>query len=134
VGTSPLDPVRRPFRAAAETFVPELAGADAETWARLEATVAAALAQRPASMVRQLVAFVRLVDAWALLRRGRRLARLAPPRRAALLHGLERAPLLPVRRGVWGLRTLVFMGYYTQPAVVAALGYRADPNGWEAPR
>ncbi len=30
--------------------------------------------------------------------------------------------------------TLVFLGYYTQPGVQAALGYRAHPDGWQARR
>ena len=46
---------------------------------------------------------------------------------------LERAPFRLIRRGVWGLRTLVLMGYYTQPEVIAGLGYRADRAGWERP-
>lgn len=130
----PLAAVHGPFRALAAAFVPELAGAGAETWEGMEAAIAAALARRPPAMARQLVLFVRLLDLWALATRGRRLERLAPEQRAALLRRLERAPLLLVRRGVWGLRTLVFLGYYTRPDVIEALGYRARAAGWEAVR
>ena len=42
--------------------------------------------------------------------------------------------MLLFRRGVWGLRTLVMMGWYTNPSVIAALGYRASAAGWEARR
>ena len=42
--------------------------------------------------------------------------------------------MLAVRRGFWGLRTLVFMGYYARPEAAAAIGYRADVRGWEARR
>lgn len=134
VATFPLAAVRAPFRAAAITFVPELAGAEPATWESLERTVGAALADRPGRLVRQLVTFVRLLDLLARIRFGRGLARLAPERRLHLLHGLEHAPAVIVRRGIWGLRTLVFMGYYTQPDVVSALGYRADPRGWDLRR
>lgn len=126
--------MRRPFRAAAVTFVPELDQADETVWGQLDATIARALASRPPAVVRQLVTFVRLLDLAARLTAGRSLDRLAPARRAALLHRLERAPLLLLRRGVWGLRTLVFMGYYTQPRVIEELGYRASAAGWDAVR
>ena len=132
--TFPLAGVRPAFRAAAAAFVPELAQASPATWERLEEIVGRALESRPRGLVRQLATFVRLVDGLARLRFGRPLARLDPARRTRLLRSLERAPLLAVRRGTWGLRTLVFMGYYTQPDVVAAIGYRAEPRGWDAPR
>lgn len=129
-----LDPVRPAFRALAESFVPEIAGAAPEAWARLEAVVEGALATRPAPVRRQVLLFIRIVNLFARLRYGRGLARLDPGRRTALLEGLSRAPALLVRRGVWGLRTLVQMGWYTQPEVQAAIGYRADAAGWEARR
>ena len=130
----PLARVRATFRAAAVAFVPELDAASAGTWDRLEATVAAALADRPPRLLRQIAAFLAVLDLGARIRFGRRLGRLDLARRVAFLRRLERAPLLVVRRGLWGLRTLVFMGYYTQPDVVTDLGYRADPAGWEARR
>lgn len=130
----PLESVRTAFRAAAVAFVPELDRADSAVWSRLEQTVAAALADRPPVVTRQLRLFVRLLDTLAVLTRGRRLAGLDPARRAAFLHGLERWPLLLARRGLWGLRTMVFLGYYTQPEIVAGLGYAASPAGWEARR
>lgn len=130
----PLQAQRESFRAAAVAFVPELDSADSATWNALETVVAQALASRPPAIVRQLAIFLRLLGLLSRLRHGRSLARLAPTARAALFHRLERAPLLLLRRGIWGLRTLTFMGYYTQPAVVASLGYRAGPAGWEARR
>lgn len=131
VNPSALGPA---FRAAAVAFVPALAGAEASVWSRLESTVDAALASRPAAVRRQLGVFLRLLDLLSLLRHGRRLGSLDLPRRLVLLHRLERGPLLLLRRGVWGLRTLVFMGYYTQPEVIGAIGYRASPAGWAARR
>ena len=124
--------VRGPFRAAAQTFVPELANADVRTWDQLEAIVVEALATRPPGLIRQLVLFIQLLDLYARLRYGSRLARLSADRRTALLRSVERAPVLTLRRGLWGLRTLVFMGYYTQAEVAARIGYRANPRGWEA--
>jgi hypothetical protein len=51
-----------------------------------------------------------------------------------LLRGIENSRLLLLRRGIWGLRTLVFMGYYARPEAAAALGYAAAPRGWELRR
>jgi hypothetical protein len=36
-----------------------------------------------------------------------------------------------LRRGLWGIRTLAFMGYYIQESVREAIGYRASPEGWD---
>jgi len=85
-------------------------------------------------MTRQLELFLRVVDALSSLRYRRSLGDSSLDQRVRLLHSLERAPLLLIRRGVWGLRTLVFMGHYTQPSVVDRIGYRARAAGWDARR
>ena len=122
------------FRALAATFVPETAGATSPEWAALEATVDAALARRPAALRRQVALFLRLLDWWARLRFRAPLARLDPARRLRVVESFARSPVLLFRRGIWGLRTLVMMGWYTQDAVIAALGYRARAEGWDARR
>ncbi len=100
----------------------------------MEEIIGEMLATRPAAVRRQLAAFVYGLGLVALLRHGRRLDRLPDERVRALLERLERFPLLVIRRGVWGLRTLVFMGYYTRPEAAAAIGYRACAAGWDARR
>ncbi len=130
----PLTALRPVFRAAAVAFVPALEPASPATWEAVERTVAGALGARPAGVTRQLGLFLRVLDGAARLRHGRSLAGLDLPTRVRLLERFERAPILSVRRGIWGLRTLVFMGYYTQEPVIAALGYRASPAGWSARR
>src|SRR5436309_5696926 len=95
---------------------------------RLERIVEQALADRPASLRRGLKVFLRLIDWIAVVRYARRFSALDAARRARLLAFIERAPLLLVRRGFWGLRTLGFMGYYGRPAAATEIGYRADPR------
>jgi len=129
-----LSPIRAPFRALAQTFVPETAGCTPAEWAELERIVAEALASRPAAMQRQVLLFIRVLDLLARLRYGRRLPDLEASQRTALLEAIGNAPVLLLRRGVWGLRTLVMMGYYAQPEIQAAIGYRATAAGWEARR
>jgi len=83
---------------------------------------------------RQLTVFLILLEWLPLLRYARRLSRLDSARRANFLDRLQRAPLLLLRRGLWGVRTLILMGYYGRPAAAKEIGYRADARGWEARR
>ena len=123
---------RATFRAFAATAVPEMAAFDDAAWADVERTVAHALSQRPAPMRRQLAIFLRVIENLPRLRYGRPFSSLTPSQRASLLHRLERAPLKLIRRGVWGLRTLVLMGCYTRAEMMDAIGYRAHAAGWAA--
>lgn len=129
-----LPPVRTPFRALAQTFVPEASSLDERAWAEVEAIIEDALATRPPKLRRQLATLIKLLDVLPLIRYGRRFTGLGTRHRARFLTGVQRAPLLLLRRGLWGLRTLVFMGYYARPEVMADLGYRAAARGWEARR
>ena len=122
------------FRAVATCVVPEAARLDAAQWDEMEAIVTRAIAARSRSVQRQLALFLTLVEWLPLLRHGRRLSRLDPATRTRFLERLQRAPLLLLRRGFWGVRTLILMGYYGRPAAAADIGYRADARGWEARR
>jgi hypothetical protein len=134
VTTDLLARLQNPFRALAVAFVPEIGGCTSGQWDKLVRIVSEALGERPVAMQRQVLLFIRILDSFALLRYGRRLDRLDPLRCIALLEAVGNAPVLLLRRGVWGLRTLVMMGYYAQPDIQAAIGYRAHPRGWEARR
>ena len=125
-----LAPVRSAFRAIASTIVPEAALLDEDAWGELERTVETALETRPAGMRRQLVLFVKVLNLLPLLTRGSTLTRLDPARRARVLSAIERSRLAPLRKGFWGLRTLVYMGYYTRRAIRDEIGYRAHVRGW----
>ena len=130
-----ISPSLRPvLHAIAEAVVPATGALDEGGWVALERTVANAVALRPPRLQRQLRLFIRAVEWLPLLRYGRPFTRLDPERRHRFLTALQDSPLLLVRRGFWGLRTLILMGYYTQSRAIAALGYRADPRGWSARR
>lgn len=122
--------VRPTFRALAAAIVPEAERLAADGWSELERVVEEALAARPTGLRRQLVLFIRLLEWLPLLRYGRRFTRLDRRRRARFLAMVEDAPLLLARRGFWGLRTLVMMGYYARPDAAAEIGYRAHLRGW----
>jgi hypothetical protein len=125
---------RAAFRAVATTIVPEAGHLGPSEWDDVEAIIGRALAGRPPRLRRQLALLLVLLEWLPLLRYGQRLSRLDPARRLAFLERVETAPLVVVRRGFWGLRTLILMGYYGRPAAAAAIGYRADPRGWEVRR
>ena len=127
-----LEPVRPIFRAIAMSVVPELSTADANEWSEIESEIERALVDRPQAMRRQLVSFVRLLDWWSRLRYGRRLTKLDAFKRTELLELIERHRFPLFRRGMWGLRTLVFLGYYTRADVAAFIGYQAHRDGWSA--
>lgn len=127
---SVLFAVRPAFRALAATIVPGAARLDDPGWRALEGIVEGALGARPPALRRQLRIFIRLLEWLPLLRYGRRFTRLDPTRRSRFLAAVEDAPLLLVRRGFWGFRTLVMMGYYGRPQATAGIGYRAHLRGW----
>jgi hypothetical protein len=126
--------VRPAYRAMAQTFLPESAALDEPGWAEAEAIVERFLAARPPAVRRQLAVLVRVLDLLPLFLYGRRFRSLDAARRLRYLDALQRAPVLLLRRGIWGLRTLAFRGFYARPGAAAEIGYRADPRGWEARR
>lgn len=127
-------PVRSVLRAIAVTIVPEAARFDEGEWLSLERIVADAVATRPPALQRQLRLFLRLIQWSPCLRYGRPFTGLDAGRRTRVLATLENGPLLLVRRGTWGLRTLILMGYYGRPDAAREIGYRATAAGWEARR
>ena len=131
---SVLAPVRSTFRLVAVTVVPEAASLVPDEWGEVESIVERALSSRPEAMQRQLVTFLRIIEFLPLLRHGSRFSRLSAGHRTTILTRLQNSSIAKIRRGFWGLRTLIFMGYYVRPEVQAALGYRADPRGWSARR
>jgi hypothetical protein len=122
------------LRAAAEAIVPAATALDAEGWAALSIIVQRALSDRPGRIRRQFRLFLSILDLAPLARYGRRFRGLDVARRTRVLSVFEMAPVLPLRRGVWGLRTLVFMGYYARPDAARTIGYHANPRGWSARR
>lgn len=127
-----LSSVRRTLYAIATAVVPESSALDDRAWAEVYAVIDAAVAKRDARVRRQLATFLRLVQVLPIPRYGRPLTSLSARQRRDFLEWVERSPFLLVRRGFWGIRTLVFMGYYARADGAAAIGYRASADGWEA--
>jgi hypothetical protein len=129
-----LGVVRGPFRALCVAFVPESAELDEAGWRELESDVERALVDRSPAIQKQMLLLIRILDLLARARHGSALASLPPASRRELLTRLQDSRWLLLRRGVWGLRTLAFLGYYSRPDTAASIGYRADARGWEMRR
>ncbi len=132
--TPVIAPVRPTFQALATTIVPEATRLTTGEWLELEAIIEDYLSRRPEAIRRQLRLFVRLLAAAALVRYGRPLTALDPGRRTRFLAAVQDAPILLLRRGFWGLRTMVYLGYYSRAEGSKEIGYRANVRGWEARR
>ncbi|MDX2185139.1 MAG: hypothetical protein SFW08_14270 [Gemmatimonadaceae bacterium] len=123
--------VCRTFRVAARVMSPDAAPSTEDGWLECELLIARRLADLPANRRRQMLGFVRALPALAAALTGRRFARLSAVQVLALLHRLEASPVAALRRGVWGLRTLVFAGVYGRPETAIATGWRPHDGGWE---
>jgi len=132
-GTQPvLRSLRGPLRAFGRVVLPSAEALDDEGWMEAEAIIEKALAPKPASVKRQIRLFLRAVNLLPIFTTGRTLSSLPPHRRSEFLNRLQRSRIMPLRRGVWGVRTLIFMGYYNQDRIREKIGYSAHPGGWEA--
>ena len=127
-----LTPVRHILHAIATTVIPETASLDERAWTELDDVIERAVAQRGERVQRQLITFLRLVQTLPIARYAKPFTSLDSARRTAILESLERSRLLLVRRGFWGVRTLVFMGYYTRDDVTESIGYHPSADGWSA--
>lgn len=90
----------------------------------MQDTISDFLMKKPAIMRIQIAVFLWVIEIIT--------AHLSAKKRLNFLLALEHSTLLILRRGVWGIRTLAFLGYYTRPETAKAIGYRAHPDGWGA--
>ena len=128
-----LPPERARFLGVvARRIVPDLQKADSELLGRFYSLIDLALMERPPSVRRRFGTFLGLIRWRPLLRHGTPFERLDGVAQDALLWRLQESRLRLLRQGFWGLKTLVFMGYYGQPGVGKALGYRPRSDGNEA--
>ncbi len=88
-----------------------------------------AVSQRDQSMQRQLGLFLWVIRVVARLRGLRRIERLSPEKLDSLMRWLERNPVSLVRKGFWGVKALILLGYYGQGPIRQALGYLPKLRG-----
>ncbi len=115
----------------AHRIVPESERFEPSEEAEFLGIIERALSTRPISVRRQLAFFVSFLRWLPLVRYGARLARLSTERQDAFLRWCEGAPLSILRKGFWGLKTLIFMGYYGRPNLGDRIAYRPSSAGNE---
>ena len=120
------------FRSVAETVVPEARHLSDQGWRDFAAIIEHAVAQRPRAVQRQLALFLFVLNVLALAKYGRTVSQLIPSMRTEFCENVQNSRSLLFRRGFWGVRTLVLMGYYARPEAQALIGYRAHIDGWSA--
>lgn len=116
----------------AEQIVPEVGDLDLEGRTRFFRTIDEALGARAPRVRHQFGSLLGVIRWLPLLRWGVSFERLSPIRQERTLRWLMRCPFRTLRQGFWGLRTMVFMGYYGQPENWGAIGYKPRFDGNEA--
>lgn len=119
------------FETVAATITPEVATLDADGRARMAAIVDDALADRDEATRKQVGTFLDVIRLAPVARYGRPFHRLDEARRTAVLEWFQDCPISLLRKGFWGLKALVFMGYYGQPEHWSEIGYAPDFDGRE---
>ena len=127
-----LAPLARQIQPILATFIPATAQLTLAELAPVLARVDERLADEPPALQRQLRLFVRILWWLPLFTNLRTMGSLSAPARVRLLSWLQDCPVTKLRLGLWGLRTLLFLGWYGDPAVQAKLGYRPNIGGWDA--
>jgi hypothetical protein len=112
-----------------ERIAPGIRHLDAAGREQVAAIIGRAIASRPPALRRQLAAFLGILRWAPVVRYGRRFDHLAAEQQDAVLRWLQDAPSAKLRHGFWGVKTLVYMGYFGRPEVGYAIGYRPSRSG-----
>ena len=107
----------------ARRIVPEVAALDEAGLLAMLDLIDRTLAERGEGVRRKLAVFLEVLRWGPALRYGRPFDALPPQRQDAVLGWFESAPLSPLRQGMWGLKSMVFMGYYARAEAWQEIGY-----------
>jgi hypothetical protein len=111
------------LRLLARRIVPEVAALDERGCAQLLAIIDRALLDRGPEVCRKFGVFLGVLRWAPMVRYGTAFPKLAPERQDAVLRWFESAPLGLLRQGLWGLKSMVFMGYYGRAEAWEEIGY-----------
>jgi hypothetical protein len=117
------------LRILAARIVPETTDLDAEGLNRFFDIIDGALLERPESVRGQFATFLWVLRLAPAIRYGRPFERLSRERQDAVLRWFEDCPVGLLRKGFWGLKAMVFMGYYGQPETNPLVGYTPEFDG-----
>ena len=117
------------FWVLASRIVPETIELDDNGRRRFLGIVDGALLDRPEIVRRQFATFLGVIRKAPLIRYGKTYEKLTPVCQDAVLRWFEDCPIGMLRKGFWGLKAMVFMGYYGQPETNRLVGYAPELNG-----
>jgi hypothetical protein len=107
----------------ARRVVPEVADLDDRGLVHFTAIIDRALADRPVDVRKKFVTFLGVLRWAPALRYGAPFDRLRLDKQDAVLRWFEDAPIGLLRQGLWGLKSMVFMGYYGRSEAWDEIGY-----------
>jgi hypothetical protein len=120
--------------AVAGVIIPSVGSLDEKGRRRFAAIVNVAMSDKPPKVVGQFKFFLFMLRWMTLPFFLRPFDRLGITSQTRVMRFLEYFPIGLVRTGIWGLKALVFMGYYGQPAISKAIGYTPSMDGNEVLR
>jgi hypothetical protein len=113
----------------AARIVPDTTELDAAEAGRFFRIIDDALQEREPLVRRQFAVFLGVLRWAPLFRYGAPLEKLRTTRQDTVLRFFEDCPVSLLRKGFWGLKTMVFMGYYGQPETNLLVGYTPEFDG-----
>ncbi len=113
----------------AARIVPETSTLDEAGAGRFFGIIDNALQDREPSVRRQFAVFLGVLRWASLFRYGGPFEKLHTERQDAVLRLFEDCPVSLLRKGFWGLKAMIFMGYYGQPETNQLVGYAPDFDG-----
>lgn len=115
--------------AVAARVTPETAGLDDTAKRDFRALIDTALGQRPAAVQKQFAGLLKIVRLAPVFRYGKPFDKLPPEKQDAVIAWFQDAPVTLLRKGLWGLKAMVFMGYYGRPEAATRVGWTPTFDG-----
>lgn len=107
----------------ARRIVPEVAALDESALLQMLALIDRTLSDRGTKVSRQFATFLSVLRWAPVARYGTSFCRLRPERQDLVLRWFESAPIALLRQGLWGLKSMVFLGYYGRAEAWEEIGY-----------
>lgn len=117
--------------AIAPRIVPDVKELDAQGQEIFLGIIDGALMVRSRALRRQFASFLSVMRLLPILRYGAPLDKLSPSKQDKVIGWFQDSPSALLRRGLWGLKALIFMGYYGQPGVYEKIKFTPVLDGNE---
>jgi hypothetical protein len=115
--------------AVAARVTPETAHLDAAAERDFRTLIDTALSQRPPAVQKQFGSLLKIVRLAPLFRYGKPFEKLTSEKQDAVIAWFQDAPVTLLRKGMWGLKAMVFMGYYGRPEAASQVGWTPSFDG-----